>query len=74
MVTFAVKATGRELTYQWYYRKKGATAWSIWKNRTIPSTTATSNDTWDGMQVYCKVTDADGRTENSQTATVRLSK
>jgi hypothetical protein len=73
-VTFAVKATGRELTYQWYYRKKGATAWSIWKNRTIPSTTATSNDTWDGMQVYCKVTDADGRTENSQTATVRLSK
>ena len=72
-VTFTVKASGTGLQYQWYYKKKGQSAWSKWGTRTTASTTAASNDTWDGMQVYCKVTDSKGNSVNSSAATVTLS-
>lgn len=71
-VTFVVKASGDGLKYQWYYRKKGVTNWSEWKNHTTASTSATANDTWDGMQVYCKVSDLNGHSVSSNTATVLL--
>ena len=71
-VTFTVKASGVGLKYQWYYKKKGAADWSKWGARTTASTTATSNDTWNGMQVYCKVTDSKGASVNSAAATVTL--
>ena len=71
-VTFTVKASGVGLNYQWYYKKKGAADWSKWGARTTASTTATSNDTWNGMQVYCKVTDSKGASVNSTAATITL--
>ena len=71
-VTFTVKATGIGLKYQWYYKKQGAAGWSKWGTRTTASTTATSNDTWNGMQVYCKVSDSKGASANSAAATITL--
>ena len=71
-VTFTVKANGVGLQYQWYYKKKGAASWSKWGARTTASTTATSNDTWDGMQVYCKVTDSKGASLDSSAATITI--
>ncbi len=71
-VRFTVKATGSGLKYQWYYRKAGASGWSLWENHTTASTAAVSNDTWNGMQVKCVVTDGSGKTAESKAATVTL--
>ena len=70
--TFKVTATGTGLKYQWYYKKSGATSWSAWSDRTTASTTATANDTWNKMQVRCKVTDSSGNSVYSNAATITI--
>ena len=71
-VTFEIAASGKSLTYQWYYKKAGASSWSLWKSHTGASFTVTANDTWNGMKVYCRVTDSTGAFLNSDSATVTL--
>ena len=71
-VTLSLKATGSGLTYQWYFKKKGQTAWSIWNGRTHASETVTPNATWDGIQLYCKVKDSNGNSADSSALTVSL--
>ncbi len=71
-VSFTVKATGTgTLKYQWYIKKSGQTSWTLWNNHTTATTTATSNDTWNKMQVRCVVTDSNGSTTSSA-ATVTI--
>ena len=70
--TFAVKASGTGLKYQWYYRKAGAKSWSVWNGHTSATTSATANATWNLMKVYCKVSDASGSVISSNSATVSL--
>ena len=72
-VTVSVKATGSGLKYQWYYMKSSATGWSVWNGRTHASETCTPNDTWDGIRLYCKVTDSTGQSVSSGAATIRFS-
>ena len=69
-VRFTVKAQGTGLTYQWYYKKKGAAVWSKWNGHTSATTTATVNATWNGIQLYCVVTDSAGNTVDSEAAEV----
>ena len=71
-VTVAIKATGNGLKYQWYFKKKGQTAWSVWNGHTLASETATPNDSWNGIQLYCRVTDSAGHSISSDTATITL--
>ena len=71
-VTFTVKASGSGLKYQWYFKKKGQTSFSEWKGRIGRTETVTPNATWNGIQIYCKVTDSKGNTVNSATATVKI--
>ena len=71
-VSFSVKAQGDTLSYQWYYKKSGQTSWNLWNGRTAASTTATANATWDGMQVYCKVTDGSGNAVDSRAAKITV--
>ena len=71
-VNFEVKAAGSGLSYQWYYKKSGASNWSLWQKHTVSSISVTANDTWDGMKVYCRVTDSTGAFVNSDSATVTL--
>ena len=71
-VSFSVKAQGEDLTYQWYYKKAGQTAWNKWGARITATTTATANATWNGMQVYCKVTDQYGNSIDSNPATITI--
>ncbi len=71
-VAFTVVASGEGLKYQWYYKKSGATSWSLWKNHTTATTTAVSNDGWNGMKVYCKVSDSSGYSVNSSAATITI--
>ena len=70
--TFAISANGKGLTYQWYYKKAGASNWSLWKSHTQSSITVTANDTWNGMMVYCRITDSTGAFVNSDSALVTL--
>ncbi len=71
--SFTVKAQGSgNLKYQWYYRKEGATDWTLWEGYTSAKASGTSDSTWDGMQVYCKITDALDRSKNSESATALL--
>ena len=72
LATFAVNAQGSNLKYQWYFMKRGADCWSLWKSHTTASTSARSNDSWDGMQVYCVITDGFGRTVSSNPATIKI--
>ncbi len=71
-VSFSVKATGTGLTYQWYYKKEGAAAWSLWKGHTTPTTKAVSNESWNGMQVYCLVKDSLGNKATSRAAKITI--
>ena len=71
-VTFTVKATGVGLRYQWYFRKTGAADWTKWAGHTTATTSATANDSWNGMQVRCTVTDSSGSTADSKAATVTM--
>jgi Putative peptidoglycan-binding domain-containing protein len=69
---FSVKAKGTGLTYQWYYKKADTVYWNKWNGRTTASTTATANDTWDGMSVKCEITDANGNYIVSRAAVITL--
>ena len=71
-VTLSVKASGSGLKYQWYFKKAGQTSWNVWKTHTHASETVTPNDTWDGIQLYCRITDSAGNSTQSDIATVRF--
>ena len=71
-VTVSVKATGSGLTYQWYFKKKGQTSFSVWSGRTHASETCTPNVSWDGIQLYCVVKDSSGASKTSSTITVSV--
>ncbi|MBQ9902519.1 MAG: hypothetical protein IJM51_09100 [Clostridia bacterium] len=73
-VTFTVKAKGSGLTYQWYYKKKSDSGWKVWSGHTDASASGKMTADWDGMQVYCAVSGADGETVNSEPAAVTLRK
>lgn len=71
-VSFVVKATGEgELTYQWYIKKVNGD-WKAWTGHTTPTTSATTNSTWNGMQIYCTVTDGNGNSVTSNAATITI--
>ena len=69
-LTLSVKAQGIGLKYQWYYRKKGQESFREWPNRVLPTETVTPNASWNGIQLYCRVTDKRGNSVESDTVTV----
>ena len=71
-MTFSCAATGQgTLTYQWQYKRSGATAWSNWsgKTETILNVVAGSNN--NGCRYRCAVTN-DGGTTYTDTATLTV--
>ena len=72
-VTVSVKAQGKGLSYQWYHKKIGNSSWTVWTGRTHATETVTPNETWNGMQLYCKVTDSSGKTVGSSVAVITVS-
>ena len=71
-LTVRVKATGEDLSYQWFFRKKTQAVFSEWVGRTHSSETVKPNDTWDGIQLYCTVSDRSGGSIRSDTVTVTI--
>ena len=69
--TFTVKAEGSGLTYQWYYRNAGVTAWTK-SAGTTASYSFTALAATDGRQLYCQVRDAAGNTVKTKTVTLTL--
>ena len=67
----SVQATGDGLSYQWYYKNKGETAFKKSSN-TTNTYSATMSTTVNGRQVYCVVTDEYGNSVKSNTVTISL--
>ena len=73
-ITISLEASGSGLQYQWYFKKAGQTGWSAWNGHTSASENVVPNDTWNGIQLYCRITDAAGVTVNSSSAKITLTK
>ena len=71
-ISLSLKARGVGLTYQWYFKKSGQSSFSIWDGRTGASETVTPNATWDGIQLYCAITDSNGNVANSDIITITV--
>ena len=71
-ITLSLKVSGTDLKYQWYFKKAGQSSFSPWNGRTQASETVSHNATWNGIQLYCIVTDGAGRTAQSKTITVTV--
>ena len=70
---FRVKASGNgALKYQWYYKKSNSAFWTKWRGHTLPETQAVSNHSWNGMQVFCIITDSTGASTSSASASVTV--
>lgn len=70
--TFAVEATGAELTYQWYRKQSGDFAPIAGATEATYTTEAVAL-TDDQSQFMCQVTDADGNKLSSDAATLTVS-
>ena len=70
---FRVEATGNgKLNYQWYYKKNNSRLWTKWRGHTLSETEAVSNNSWNGMQVFCIVTDSTGSSVSSEPASINV--
>lgn len=65
-----VKAEGKGLTYKWYFKNKGAKKFSYTDSFTGAYYNIKMNDTREGRQVYCVVTDKNGNSVTSRVATL----
>ena len=64
-----VMAEGEGLTYQWYVKDSGAKAFKVSSNKTA-SYAYTMQTYMHNRQVYCVVTDANGNSVQTETATI----
>lgn len=77
--TVSVKATGRGLTYAWYYKnpgnKKFYASGSAFVDELIGNTYTIPMYAWrDGQEIYCVITDASGATLQTNTVTISMVK
>ena len=70
-VSTSVEASGEGLTYTWYYKKAGSNKFYKSSNDTNTYTTVMQSYR-DGYQVYCVITDENGDTVQSSTATLTM--
>gem|GEM_PF-1060079 len=65
-------AVGDGLTYQWYYKNKGATKFSYTDSFKSNTYSVSMNDTRNGRQIYCVITDIYGNSVTSDTVTLHI--
>ena len=70
-LTVKMTAAGDGLTYQWYYKNAGT---STWWTSSVKSTNyaVTMKEAYNGRQLYCVVTDQNGKSVQSDTVTIRI--
>ena len=72
-VTFSVAATGESVTYQWWFSTDGGANWKK-SSCTATSYSQTLSTSVDGRMLKCVLTDAYGKSVESDPATLRLLK
>ncbi len=68
--TSTVEATGDGLTYKWYYKNKGASEFIYTSSFKSNTYTAIMNETREGRQIYCVITDQYGNSVQTDTVTL----
>ena len=68
----SVAATGKGLTYQWYYKNATASAF-LPSTNTTPTYSVIVNERVRNRQVYCKITDANGEELTTDTVKITVS-
>ena len=58
--TFKVVAVGTDLSYQWQYKRAGATSWLDWSGKTAATLTVTAGSNNNGCQYRCVVKNSCG--------------
>jgi len=73
-VTFSAAATGKGLTYQWFWRKNSSNAWAAYTGAASENTSISINaiSARNGFQYYCLVRDAGGRSLSTNIATLTV--
>ena len=71
IVNLSVKASGKGLTYQWYFCNAGKTKFSMSSLKTDTYCTR-MDESRDGRQIYCVITDTYGNTVTSETVTISM--
>ena len=69
--TISVTAEGEGLKYQWYYKRPDMAAFDK-STQTTATYAFTVTDIWDDCQVYCVITDANGKTAKTNTVVVTV--
>ena len=72
--SFSIKASGSNLSYQWYYKKKGAKSWTKWSGKTNASVSLKATKSWNGAQFYCQVKDGYNQSVKSKSAKLTVKK
>ena len=73
--TFKVVATGYVLSYQWQYKRAGASAWTDWSGKTAATLTVAAASSNNGCKYRCVVSNPLGKkTSNAATLTVTVAK
>ncbi len=72
-VTFSVEASGKGLSYMWYFKNPGANSFTKANVSEAQYSRYISSQN-DGLQVYCVITDIYGRTVVTNTASVTIEK
>ena len=73
MVSASVTATGDGLTYKWYYKNAGDTAFSYTATFKGNTYTTQMNSVRAGRQIYCVITDKYGNSVKTETVTINMS-
>lgn len=68
----SIQATGDDLTYNWYYKDKGMSAFKLTSAFKGDTYSIAMNATRNGRQVYCVVTDQYGQSVTSDIATLSM--
>ena len=70
--TFKVVAAGSGLSYQWQYKRAGASSWTNWSGKTSATLTVTAGSNNNGCRFRCVVKNAYGTvTSSAATLTVK---
>ncbi|WP_306775806.1 hypothetical protein [Agathobacter rectalis] len=69
--TLKVEATGTGLKYKWQAQRTGESSWADFSDTTA-TLTRTMSSTYNGWKIRCIVTDANGNSVTSDSATVKM--
>lgn len=71
-VALKIDATGDGLKYAWYYKNKGDSAFSLSTAVTGSTYSVKMDESRNGREIYCRITDAYGNSVQTKTVTISM--